>query len=216
MIGRLRGTLVEKNSPEILIECGGVGYEVSMPMTSIYALPELEQQATIYTHFVVREDAQLLYGFANKTERKLFRLLVKVNGVGPKLALAVLSAMSADQFVSCVRHDDVSGIVKIPGVGKKTAERLLIEMRDRLKDWQNEPINNITNPDGSIPEQLTAEFSGQYGIENTFVNDHKGDAVNALLSLGYKQVQADKAVKSVYTSGMSSEDIIRDALKSML
>jgi Holliday junction DNA helicase RuvA len=184
-----------------------------MPMTSIYALPELEQQATIYTHFVVREDAQLLYGFANKVERKLFRLLIKVNGVGPKLALAVLSAMSADQFVSCVRHDDVSGIVKIPGVGKKTAERLLIEMRDRLKDWQAQ----------MPPTPVTDGVSNQMQIENTFIQpshdssyEHKSDATNALLSLGYKQVQADKAVKSVYTSGMSSEDIIRDALKSML
>jgi Holliday junction DNA helicase RuvA len=213
VIGRLRGTLIEKTPPEILIECAGVGYEVSMPMTSIYALPELEQQTTIYTHFVVREDAQLLYGFSNKTERKLFRLLIKVNGVGPKLALAVLSAMSADQFVNCVRHDDVSGIVKIPGVGKKTAERLLIEMRDRLKDWQAQ------KPQVSATEAI----SDQMSIESTFVQplyddafENKSDAVNALLSLGYKQIQADKAVKSVYTSGMSSEDIIRDALKSML
>ncbi len=211
MIGRLRGTLVEKNSPEILIECAGVGYEVTMPMTSIYALPELEQQATIYTHFVVREDAQLLYGFANKVERKLFRLLVKVNGVGPKLALAILSNMSADQFVSCVRHDDLTAIVKIPGVGKKTAERLLIEMRDRLKDWQAQQIHLVSN-DGVIPEQLSAELSQ----ETTFISDNKGDAINALLSLGYKQVQADKAVKSVYNRGMSSENIIRDALKSMI
>ncbi len=210
VIGRLRGMLVEKNSPEILIECAGVGYEVTMPMTSIYALPELEQQATIYTHFVVREDAQLLYGFANKVERKLFRLLIKVNGVGPKLALAILSNMSADQFVSCVRHDDISAIVKIPGVGKKTAERLLIEMRDRLKDWQAQQIHLVN--DGVIPEQLSAELSQ----ETTFVNDNKGDAINALVSLGYKQVQADKAVKSVYNRGMSSENIIRDALKSMI
>tara|TARA_B110000116_G_scaffold251358_1_gene246364 strand:+ start:163 stop:810 length:648 start_codon:yes stop_codon:yes gene_type:complete len=211
VIGRLRGTLVEKNSPEILIECAGVGYEVTMPMTSIYALPELEQQAIIYTHFVVREDAQLLYGFANKVERKLFRLLIKVNGVGPKLALAILSNMSADQFVSCVRHDDITAIVKIPGVGKKTAERLLIEMRDRLKDWQAQQIHLVSD-DGIIPEQLSAELS----IDSTFISDNKGDAINALLSLGYKQIQADKAVKSVYNRGMSSEDIIRDALKSML
>lgn len=211
MIGRLRGTLVEKNSPEILIECGGVGYEVTMPMTSIYALPELEQQATIYTHFVVREDAQLLYGFGNKVERKLFRLLIKVNGVGPKLALAILSNMSADQFVSCVRHDDITAIVKIPGVGKKTAERLLIEMRDRLKDWQAQQIHLVSD-DGVMPEQLSAELS----LDSTFISDNKGDAINALLSLGYKQVQADKAVKSVYNRGMSSEDIIRDALKSMI
>ncbi|MCP4989680.1 MAG: Holliday junction branch migration protein RuvA [Colwellia sp.] len=212
MIGRLRGTLIEKLSPEILIECAGVGYEVTMPMTSIYALPELDQQAIIYTHFVVREDAQLLYGFANKVERKLFRLLIKVNGVGPKLALAILSNMSADQFVSCVRHDDVAAIVKIPGVGKKTAERLLIEMRDRLKDWQSQPPVQLASSDGVAPEQLSAELSQ----DNTFISDNKGDAINALVSLGYKQVQADKAVKAVYNRGMSSEDIIRDALKSML
>ena len=209
MIGRLSGTLAEKFPPEILIECAGVGYEVTMPMTSIYALPELNEHAIIYTHFVVREDAQLLYGFANTTERKLFRLLIKVNGVGPKLALAVLSAMSADQFVSCVAHDDVSGIVKIPGVGKKTAERLLIEMRDRLKDWQ---ITSLTPATDAMPVQLNTD--------STFVSDpfrnNKGDATNALISLGYKQVQADKAVKAVYNEGMSSEDIIRLSLKSML
>ena len=209
MIGRLSGTLAEKFPPEILIECAGVGYEVTMPMTSIYALPELNEHAIIYTHFVVREDAQLLYGFANTTERKLFRLLIKVNGVGPKLALAVLSAMSADQFVSCVAHDDVSGIVKIPGVGKKTAERLLIEMRDRLKDWKMTSLTPATDA-----------MSTQHNSGNTFVHDlasnNKGDATNALISLGYKQVQADKAVKLVYSEGMSSEDIIRLSLKSML
>jgi len=211
VIGRLSGTIAEKSPPEILIECAGVGYEVTMPMTSIYALPELNELAIIYTHFVVREDAQLLYGFANKIERKLFRLLIKVNGVGPKLALAVLSAMSADQFVSCVRHDDVSGIVKIPGVGKKTAERLLIEMRDRLKDWQM----SSTPATDAMPVQLSAEQTFVNSINDSPYNN-KGDATNALISLGYKQVQADKAVKLVYTDGMSSEDIIRYALKSML
>jgi len=173
-------------------------------MTSIYALPELEQEATIYTHFVVREDAQLLYGFANKTERKLFRLLIKVNGVGPKLGLAILSGMSAEQFVSCVSHDDVTTIVKIPGVGKKTAERLLIEMRDRLKDWHTDLATPFTDKmpiDGGIMHP---------------VNNDKGDAINALVSLGYSQSQADKAVKVIYQAGMSSEDLIRDALKSML
>ncbi len=208
MIGRLSGTLAEKFPPEILIECAGVGYEVTMPMTSIYALPELNEQAVIYTHFVVREDAQLLYGFANTTERKLFRLLIKVNGVGPKLALAVLSAMSADQFVSCVAHDDLSGIVKIPGVGKKTAERLLIEMRDRLKDWK---MTSLTPATDAIPVQLTTEQT----FVNAF-NSNKGDAITALVSLGYKQVQADKAVKQIFNEGMTSEDAIRLALKSML
>jgi len=205
VIGRLRGTLIEKLAPDILIECHGIGYEVTMPMTSIYALPEIEQEAIIYTHFVVREDAQLLYGFANKIERKLFRLLIKVNGVGPKLALAILSGMSADQFVSCVMHDDVSTIVKIPGVGKKTAERLLIEMRDRLKDWG-----------ASIATPATDAMPIQLVHENTLINDAKGDAINALISLGYSQSQADKALKIVYREGMSSEDLIRDSLKSML
>ncbi len=205
MIGRLRGTLLEKLAPEVLIECGGIGYEVTMPMTSIYALPELNEQAIIYTHFVVREDAQLLYGFANKQERKLFRILLKVNGVGPKLALAILSGMSAEQFVSCVQHNDLTTIVKIPGVGKKTAERLLIEMRDRLKDWHSEAQSH-----GTEARPVVAHH------EYAMVNNDKGDAVNALISLGYSQNQADKAVKSVYQNEMSSEVIIRHALKAML
>ena len=205
MIGRLRGKLIEKISPEILLECNGIGYEVTMPMTSIYALPELNEEAIVYTHFVVREDAQLLYGFANKVERRLFRLLIKVNGVGPKLALAILSGMSADQFVSCVVHDDLTTIVKIPGVGKKTAERLLIEMRDRLKDWQ-----------GDIHTPATDAMPMIAVSNNTFVDDNKGDAINALVSLGYSVSQADKAIKVIYQAGMSSENLIRDALKSML
>lgn len=206
MIGRLRGCLIEKYPPEIVIECAGVGYEVMLPMTSFYALPDIDQEAIIFTHFVVREDAQLLYGFANKVERKLFRLLIKVNGVGPKLALAILSAMSADQFVSCVVHDNLATMVKIPGVGKKTAERLLVEMRDRLKDWQ-----------ASSATPTTDNMAVQGMIEDTFVvSPVKGDAINALVSLGYTQGQADKAVKAVYKDGSRSEDVIRDALKAMI
>lgn len=205
MIGRLRGILVEKTAPEVLIECGGIGYEVTMPMTSIYALPELNEQAIIYTHFVVREDAQLLYGFATKVERKLFRLVIKVNGVGPKLGLAILSSMSADQFVSCVSHDDLTTIVKIPGVGKKTAERLLIEMRDRLKDWQV-----------GGDESSSVGFTLNVQQSDSYVNNAKGDATNALVSLGYSQQQADKAIKSIFSADKSSEDLIRDALKAML
>lgn len=205
MIGRLRGILVEKTAPEVLIECNGIGYEVTMPMTSIYALPELNEEAIIYTHFVVREDAQLLYGFANKVERKLFRLVIKVNGVGPKLGLAILSSMSADQFVSCVTHDDLTTIVKIPGVGKKTAERLLIEMRDRLKDWH---VGGESKPSDG--------FSLNVQQSDTYVNNAKGDATNALVSLGYSQQQADKAIKSIFKADMTSEDLIRDALKAML
>ena len=205
MIGRLRGTLVEKLPPEILIECGGIGYEVTMPMTSIYALPELNQESVIYTHFVVREDAQLLYGFANKTERKLFRLLIKINGVGPKLAMAILSGMSAEQFVSCVSHDDLTTIVKIPGVGKKTAERLLIEMRDKLKNWHADP--------DAASFELKSVDAGQV---QSPMSDAKGDAINALVSLGYTSMQASKALKAIHQEGMDSEALIRDALKSMI
>ena len=205
MIGRLRGLLIEKQAPEIVIECSGVGYEISMPMNSIYALPEINQEAIIFTHFVVREDAQLLYGFATKVERRLFRLLIKVNGVGPKLALAILSSMSAEQFVTCVAHDDVTTIVKIPGVGKKTAERLLVEMRDRLKDWHSE--SDVSSEITAIEQQFSAQPQ---------VADEKGDAINALVSLGYTSNQAGKAVKAIYQQGMNSEELIRDALKAML
>ncbi|NMP32622.1 Holliday junction branch migration protein RuvA [Thalassotalea sp. M1531] len=206
MIGRLRGTLVEKLPPEVLIECNGVGYEVHVPMTTLYALPEVNEETIIYTHFVVREDAQLLYGFANKVDRKLFRLLIKASGVGPKLAIAILSGMSAEQFVSCVAHDDASTIVKIPGIGKKTAERLLIEMRDRIKDWQSESLTPATD---AAPLDLS--------IESTLiVSDAKGDALNALVSLGYTQAQADKAIKAIYSKDKSSEELIKLALKAML
>lgn len=135
MIGRLRGTLIEKQPPELLIEVGGVGYEIQMPMSCFYELPEIGQEAIIYTHFVVREDAQLLYGFNTVRERALFREVIKANGVGPKLGLGILSGMSATQFVACVEREDISTLVKLPGVGKKTAERLVVEMKDRLKGW---------------------------------------------------------------------------------
>ncbi|NMP16767.1 Holliday junction branch migration protein RuvA [Thalassotalea sp. Y01] len=208
MIGRLRGLLVDKQAPEILLECAGVGYEVTLPMTSFYHLPQLGQEAIIYTHFAVREDAQQLYGFANQTERKLFRLLIKVNGVGPKLALAILSNMSANQFVHCVNLDDVTTIVKIPGVGKKTAERLLIEMRDKLKDWG-------LDIDTPVTDAISLDMvDGEVAI--TTVTTAKEDAITALVSLGYKAAQADKAVTAVYQQEMSSEELIRDALKSML
>ena len=205
MIGNIRGILVEKQPPEVLIEAGGVGYEVQVPMTSFYQLPEIGEEANLCIHFVVREDAQLLYGFATKVERKLFRLVIKVNGVGPKLGLAILSSMSADQFVSCVSHDDLTTIVKIPGVGKKTAERLLIEMRDRLKDWQV-----------GGDESSSVGFTLNVQQSDSYVNNAKGDATNALVSLGYSQQQADKAIKSIFSADKSSEDLIRDALKAML
>lgn len=135
MIGRLRGIIIEKQPPLVLLETGGVGYEVHMPMTCFYELPEAGQEAIIFTHFVVREDAQLLYGFNNKQERTLFKELIKTNGVGPKLALAILSGMSAQQFVNAVEREELGALVKLPGIGKKTAERLIVEMKDRFRGY---------------------------------------------------------------------------------
>ncbi|MGS0729636.1 Holliday junction branch migration protein RuvA, partial [Shewanella sp. 0m-11] len=142
MIGRIRGLLIEKQAPEVLVDVSGVGYEIQMPLTSFFELPELGQEAVIYTHFIVREDAQLLYGFVSKQERSLFRLLIKANGVGPKLALTILSGMTAGEFVVCVERDDIATLVKLPGVGKKTAERLLVEMRDKLKSLMEASVGS--------------------------------------------------------------------------
>lgn len=204
MLGRIRGILVEKLPPDVLIEAGGVGYEIQLPMTSFYQLPEIGEEAIVYTHFVVREDAQLLFGFADKSERKLFRELIKVNGVGPKLALTILSGMSASQFIQCVSNDDVSGLVKLPGVGKKTAERLLVEMRDRLKGFNEQP--SVSVPTGS-------ENQGENPL--VVANDAREEALSAMLALGYKAPQASKTLDGVYEEGMSSETLIREALRSL-
>jgi len=206
MIGRLRGILLEKQAPDLLIEVAGVGYEVQLPLTSFYQLPATGEEATIYTHFVVREDAQLLYGFVSQNERALFRQLIKANGVGPKLALTILSGMTAQQFVRCVQLDDVSTLVKLPGVGKKTAERLVVEMRDRLKDWGIAPNTPLT--DAMSLHDDEAIFSPEQSAEQ--------DAMGALVSLGYTQVQADKAVRKVKQSDMTSEQLIKAALRSMM
>ncbi len=134
MIGRLTGILAEKQPPEILLDVHGVGYELLLPMTSFYDLPELNQEVTLFTHFVVREDAQQLYGFSHKADRHLFRELIKTNGVGPKLGLAILSAMSVEEFSYAIEREEVSKLTKIPGVGKKTAERLVVELKGKFKD----------------------------------------------------------------------------------
>jgi len=207
MIGRLRGVLLEKQPPEVLIEVSGLGYEVQLPMSSFYALPDMGQEAIIYTHFVVREDAQLLYGFADKHERAMFRELIKVNGVGPKLALAILSGMSANQFLQCIHNDAVSTLVKLPGVGKKTAERLVVEMKDRLKNW--------TGADLLTPESDKMAFENEFKNNNVSGNA-KDEASSALIALGYKPVLAEKVIRQVYQEGMDCEALIRSALKSML
>lgn len=205
MIGRLQGILLEKQAPDILLDVAGVGYEIQLPLTSFYQLPDSGSQATIYTHFVVREDAQLLYGFITRTERSLFRQLIKANGVGPKLALTILSGMTAQQFVHCVLHDEISTLVKLPGVGKKTAERLVIEMRDRLKDWGV----------SATPVTDKLSLTGDEAIFAPLASAEQ-DAQGALLTLGYTLAQASKAVKLVKRADMSSEQLIMAALKSMI
>ncbi len=202
MIGRLTGKVADKQAPDVLLDVNGVGYEVQLPLTSFYELPEEGKETTIYTHFVVREDAQLLYGFASKQERSLFRLLIKANGVGPKLGLTILSGMTAEQFVTCVEHGDVTTLVKLPGVGKKTAERLLIEMRDRIKELN-----------------LAPEFMPKTALETSVIQNkasESDDAIAALVSLGYSNQQASKAVKAVFDENHDSETLIRHALKNML
>jgi len=207
VIGRLNGIVAEKQPPLLLLEVSGVGYEVQMPMTSFYKMPELGESVTIYTHFVVREDAQLLYGFASKIERELFRQIIKANGVGPKLGLAILSGLSAGQFVHIVSQSDANALVKLPGIGLKTAERLIIELKDRLKKFS---LAQDTHATDMMP------LDGELG--STFVDtvDVEQDAIDALLALGYKANQATKIVGKVKMPEMDSEALIKAALKAML
>ena len=207
MIGRLRGNLLEKQPPELLIEVSGIGYEVQMPMSCFYELPEVGTEAIIYIHYVVREDAQLLYGFSTKKERALFREVIKANGVGPKLGLAILSGMTASQFVQSVEREDISTLVKLPGVGKKTAERLVVEMKDRLKGWGAGDL--FTPATDAAPMEDGSDLI-------TSPQSAQDEAVSALISLGYKPVQASKIVSQVAKPDMTSEALIRESLKSMI
>lgn len=197
MIGRIRGKLLEKQAPELLVDVNGVGYEIQAPMTTIYQLPPLGDVVDLFTHLIVREDAHLLYGFATAQDRALFRALIKVNGVGPKLALTILSGMDVADFVRCVRDGDTAGLVRLPGVGKKTAERLLIEMRDRLRDWH---ADGVSVGDGAATLPARA-------------GDHLLDAESALIALGYKPQEATKMIAAVKSDSASSEELIRAALK---
>ncbi|MGP0172164.1 Holliday junction branch migration protein RuvA [Pseudomonas sp. NCHU5208] len=200
MIGRLRGTLAEKQPPHLLLDVNGVGYELEVPMTTLYRLPAVGQPVTLHTHQVVREDAHLLYGFFEKRERELFRELIRLNGVGPKLALALMSGLEVDELVRCVQAQDTAALVKVPGVGKKTAERLLVELKDRFKAWE------------SIPAIAPLVVEPQLAQA---VSSAENDAVSALISLGYKPQEASRAVAAVKEDGLSSEDLIRRALRGM-
>ncbi|CAA0107298.1 Holliday junction ATP-dependent DNA helicase RuvA [Halioglobus japonicus] len=201
MIGRIRGILVHKQAPLILVEVGGVGYELQVPMTTLFQLPALGEEVSLVTHFVVREDAQLLYGFVEEADRSLFRLLIKVSGVGPKLALTILSGMDSRSFARCVQRDDISSLVALPGVGKKTAERLLVEMRDKLKDT----LSQVDAADGEMGS----------GAALAPLADIVLDAEGALVTLGYKPQEASRMVAAVNDdSVVASEELIRRALKA--
>jgi Holliday junction DNA helicase RuvA len=195
VIGRLQGVLLRKEPPALMLDVGGVGYELEAPMTTFYELPAVGERVTLYTHLVVREDAHLLYGFVREAQRRLFRELLKVNGVGPRVALAVLSGLSDEEFSRCVAQEDIARLTKVPGIGRKTAERLVIEMRDKLPKDIPLPASTAAGP--AAP------------------GDPVSEAVSALVALGYKPNEASRAVRSASTKGLSAEEIIRQALKGM-
>jgi len=195
VIGLLRGRLLAKHPPSLLLDVQGVGYEVDAPMTTFYELPDVGAEVTLYTHLAVREDAHMLYGFLKLSDRNLFRTLLKVNGVGARLALAILSGMETLRFVSCVQEGDTAALVRLPGIGKKTAERLIIELRDRLETGQG-GVSAVIGDSTAVAAASPVE-----------------DAVSALVGLGYKPQEAGRMVRAIDTAELSSEEIIRRALQ---
>ena len=202
MIGRLRGILVEKQPAQALVEAAGLGYEVDIPYSTFYQLPEPGQEVLLHTHFAVRDDAHSLYGFAQKLDRDLFRLLIRVNGVGPKSALGIMSGLETEQFIRCVADRDVASLVKLPGIGKKTAERLLIEMADRIGQL-----------DGMAAQSSPDAVSGKPAARQP---DASEEAEAALIALGYRPQEASRAISRVAEEGMSREELIRQAFKAMV
>lgn len=202
MIGHLKGTVIDKNAPQIVIDVQGVGYEVETPLPT-FCKVILGETTSLWTHFIVREDAQLLYGFSDKEERALFRLLLKVSGVGPKVALGLLSSIEPLAFLRCIEREDLTTLTKIPGVGKKTAERLLIELRDRIKELQPYAASHAST---SNQERLTlmTELSPV------------AEAEQALMSLGYKPQEAQRAIAAVKNQHEDTANLIRAALKAMV
>ncbi len=200
MIGRLRGTLVVKQPPALMVDVGGVGYELEAPMSTFYELPEPGAEVVLHTHLVVRDDAHLLFGFHRESERALFRTLIRINGVGAKLALAILSGMSADELARAVAESDTAALVRLPGIGKKTAERLLVELRDK--------IDTAPLPASGVP---AAEMAA---ARLAVADDPASEAASALVALGYKPQEASRMVARVEADGLGAEELIRRALKA--
>ena len=200
MIGRIKGTLIKKDPPMILVDVNGVGYEIEIPARVLFELPETNNEVTIITHMIVREDAQLLCGFNNYQQRELFRKLLKVSGIGAKSALAVLSTMSTNEFVGMIQSQDVNAIVKIPGVGKKTAQRLILEMRDKL--------GGVASDDMSIPgnNPMAANLGAMPASAQS-------EALVALQSLGFRPQEVNMLIKQIAKDGMTAEEIIRLCLQ---
>jgi len=196
MIGFLRGRLAVKQPPALVIDVGGVGYEIEAPMSTFYGLPAVGTDIHLFTHLVVREDAHILFGFGSERERRLFRELLKVSNVGPKLALSLLSGMSVDNFLMCIEAQDADALVRIPGVGRKTAERLLIEMKDRIKSLGALP--GVTTVGGGVEPQGGAQ----------------AEAFSALVALGYKPAEITRLLKAVDPAVQTTEEIIRRALQA--
>jgi len=194
MIGFLRGVLAHKEPPFLLVDVNGVGYELEVPMSTVFRLPDLGCDVELRTHLVVRDDAHVLFGFSSEEERRLFRSLLKVNGVGAKLALTILSGISVDGFAQCVRNEDKAMLVRLPGVGRKTAERLILDMRDRI--------------DATLPAKINAAGALEAG------SAPRSEAFNALVSLGYKPGEAQKMLDAAETDGQTTEDILRQVLRS--
>lgn len=199
MIGRIKGVLLSKHPPELLVDVHGVGYEMEAPMSTFYQLPAMGEEVVLLTHMVVREDAQLLYAFYSTAERRLFRDLIRINGVGPKLGLTILSGIGVRDFARAVQDGDAAALTGLPGVGKKTAERLIIELRDKLSD--------DTAP-------LTEDANAAATAINSYQPSPVSDAVSALTALGYKAQQASRMVRAVDANGLETEAIIKAALQS--
>lgn len=193
MIGSLRGVLIHKEPPFLLLEVGGVGYEVEAPLSTCFRLPDVGSEVCLQTHLLVREDQQTLYGFSTERERRLFRDLLKVNGIGAKIALGVLSGMTADAFVRAVETEDIAGLVRLPGIGRKTAERLVIEMRDRVRH---------------------PALAGGMAAGGDAPGDPRAEALDALVALGYKAPEARRMLDRVPESVTSTEELLRAVLRS--
>jgi Holliday junction DNA helicase RuvA len=195
MIGFLRGILINKTAPQVLLDVNGVGYNLLAPMSTFYDLPETGQVVQLLTHLSIREDAHVLFGFLSEQERSLFRSLIRINGVGPKLALAILSGISIQDFQRCVYENNIATLVKLPGIGKKTAERLIIEMRDRLP---------------ALSDNIEMNSVNQSGTANA-----TSEAINALVSLGFNETDAKRMVGKIADDNLNSEELIRLALQSV-